>query len=179
MHHYLGWLWFCPGQSLKPCLLHHTPAWSHRKQAQRSRLLARDLWWHSDKHCLVFYASQGGWSFERVGGLRWLTLFLKATVSVQESIFTVHQWSTCRALQRSGVKPCYMLWYYTRQKTPFWWRTGEASIYVSKIFELQACVCLSIHACVGASCRDLKLTWYKWFVLVSILSPVQVEHVCR
>lgn len=56
-------------------------------------------------------------------------LFLKARLSVQGSIFMVHQRSTCRALQRTGFKPCYVL------------------IHVSQGVCVYTCMCMWIYSC--------------------------------
>lgn len=71
----------------KPCLQHHSTSWGNRKQGQSFTLIASKLWWHSDKGCLVFYVSQGRWSFERVCRAQ------MGQTCCSERPYTLYQWA--------------------------------------------------------------------------------------
>lgn len=80
------------------CLLHHTAAGNHRKDEQPIVAFRHTLSHRVDDPLKGLEGSDGA-----------DPLFLKARLSLQRSVFTAHQRSTCRVLQRSGVKPCYVL----------------------------------------------------------------------
>lgn len=132
---------------------------------------------------VVFYVSRVNDPLKELEGSDGTDLlFWKAALSVPLSLFTEHQRSTCRALQRSGVKP-YVLWYCTRQKTKIHLFEGGLVQYLYIVACAHAFACgwpkciFVLNDLASVSCRDFKCTRQRWFVLVlSVLNSFSLEN---